>query len=491
MNVLLVSPETPVTFWSFKHAVRFLSRKAAFPPLGLLTVAAMLPRAWNLRVVDAETTPLREADILWADYVMISAMIVHKSSVDEIVRRCRRQGRTVIGGGPLFTTGAADYAGRVHVVLGEAEGVIKTVVRDMEAGQLQPSYHSPARFPPLTTTPIPRWDLVDVRHYATLAVQSSRGCPYDCEFCDIIVMNGRKPRYKSPLQLIAEMEAVVATGWRGRVFVVDDNFIGDKRVVKQCLRALATWRRKRRPPIEFLTEASVNLADDPELLDLMVAAGFRSVFVGLETPVAASLEECRKVQNTRGDLNVAVQRIQHSGMEVLGGFIIGFDHDPPDVCERQFRFIQQAGIPTAMVGLLTALPMTRLYRRLQGEGRIQAASTGNNTEAVLNFAPKLDRQFLTAGYARLMQALYEPRTYYRRVLTFLARYQQRAPGLRPTWAEVRAFVRTLWVLGVLQPGRLAFWSFLVQTAVRHPRSFPRAVALAICGFHYRMVARTL
>ena len=348
MNVLLISPETPVTFWSFKHAIRFSSRKAAFPPLGLLTVAAMLPREWNLWVVDAEVDRLRDADILWADYVMISAMIVHKDSVDQILERCRQRGRTVIGGGPLFTTGAQEYAGRVHAVLGEAEGVMETLVRDMEAGQLQPSYQSPDRFPVLKGTALPRWDLIDVRQYATLAVQSSRGCPYDCEFCDIIVMNGRTPRYKSAPQMIAEMEAIVATGWRGRVFVVDDNFIGNKRMVKQCLRALAAWRRDHKPAIEFLTEASVNLADDRELLELMVAAGFRSVFVGLETPCVESLNECGKVQNTRSNLAEAVQRIQRSGMEVLGGFIIGFDHDPPDVFERQFRFIQQSGISTAM-----------------------------------------------------------------------------------------------------------------------------------------------
>lgn len=491
MNVLLISPEIPVTFWSFKHAIRFASRKAAFPPLGLLTVAAMLPREWNLRVVDAEVDRLRDADILWADYVMISAMIVHKASVDQIVERCRQRGRVVIGGGPLFTTGAQEYAGRVHAVIGEAEGVIATLVRDMEARQLQPSYQSAIRFPDLAATPIPRWDLMDVRQYATLAVQSSRGCPYDCEFCDIIVMNGRTPRYKSAPQVIAEMEAIVATGWRGRVFFVDDNFIGNKRIVKQCLRALAAWRRDRKLPIEFLTEASVNLADDPELLELMVAAGFRRVFVGLETPCVESLNECGKVQNTRGNLSNAVQLIQRSGMEVLGGFIIGFDHDPPDIFERQFSFIQQSGIATAMVGLLTALPMTQLHHRLRGEGRLRAAATGNNTEAFLNFVPTMDRLFLMDGYRRLMRALYEPRTYYRRVLTFLSHYHARGPGLRPTWAEVRAFGRSLLVLGIMHPGRLAFWSFLAKVALRHPRSFPRAVALAIYGFHYRMIARTL
>jgi radical SAM superfamily enzyme YgiQ (UPF0313 family) len=492
MNVLLVSPATPTTFWSFKHAMRFVARRAAFPPLGLVTVAAMLPRSWNLRLVDMEATRLTDADILWADYVLVSAMIVHKASLDaEVIPRCRQLGRPIVGGGPLFTTGYEEYAGEVHAVVGECEESIGELVRDMEAGQLRDVYRSPVAFPDIRLTPVPRWDLVNLRHYATASIQFSRGCPFDCEFCDIIVMNGRKPRTKEPEQMLAELDALVDAGWRGTVFCVDDNFIGNKRCVKEFLRELVAWRERRRPQIDFLTEASVNLADDAELLDLMTRAGFNSVFLGIETPVAASLDECQKVQNTHGDLAEKVRTIQRAGLEVKGGFIIGFDNDPREIFELQFDFIQRTGIASAMVGLLSALPKTQLYQRLLGEGRLDASTTGNNTEAVLNFIPKLDREFLVDGYRRLMAALYEPSTYYRRALVFLGEYRPRGPRLRLTWQDVRALVQSLWVMGVWHRGRRAFWKYLATVLVRYPRKLPSAIKLAIHGFHYRMVAEEL
>jgi radical SAM superfamily enzyme YgiQ (UPF0313 family) len=492
MNVLLVSPATPTTFWSFKHAMRFVARRAAFPPLGLLTVAAMLPRSWNLRLVDMEVTRLSDADILWADYVLVSAMIVHKASLDaEVIPRCRQLGRPIVGGGPLFTTGYEEYVGEVHAVIGECEESIGEVVRDMEAGRLQELYRAPAAFPDVRETPIPRWELINLRYYATASVQYSRGCPFDCEFCDIIIMNGRKPRTKEPEQMLAELDALVDAGWRGTVFFVDDNFIGNKRCVKEFLRSLVAWRARRRPQIDFLTEASVNLADDAELLDLMAGSGFSSVFLGIETPVAASLEECQKVQNVHGDLAEKVRTIQRAGLEVKGGFIIGFDHDPREIFELQFDFIQRTGIASAMVGLLSALPKTQLYQRLLGEGRLDTSTTGNNTEAVLNFIPKLDREFLIDGYRRLMAALYEPSTYYLRVLVFLREYRPRGPRLRPTWRDVRALVQSLWVMGVWHHGRRAFWKYLATVLVRHPRKLPPAIKLAIHGFHYRMVAERL
>jgi radical SAM superfamily enzyme YgiQ (UPF0313 family) len=492
MNILLVSPATPTTFWSLKHAVRFVSKRAAFPPLGLLTVAAMLPRSWNLRVVDMDVTRLREADIRWADYVLVSAMIVHKQSVqDDLIPRCKRLGKPIIGGGPLFTTGHEEFAADVHAVLGECEELIGEVIRDMEADSLRDKYRSDVGFPEITRTPVPRWDLIKLRYYATMSIQFSRGCPFDCEFCDIIVMNGRKPRTKSPGQMIAELDALVDAGWRGTVFFVDDNFIGNKRIVKEFLRALIAWRERRRPQVDFLTEASVNLADDAELMGLMVEAGFRRVFIGIETPVPASLQECQKYQNTHGDLVEMIRTIQRSGLEVMGGFIVGFDNDPREIFELQFDFIQKTGIAAAMVGLLSALPKTRLYHRLLGEGRLDAATTGNNTEAVLNFIPKLDREFLIDGYRRLMRTLYEPTTYYRRVLTFLAEYRPSGPKLPLTLGDVRAFFKSLWIMGVLHRGRRAFWKYLATVLVRHPRKLPSAMLLAIHGFHYRMVAKGL
>jgi radical SAM superfamily enzyme YgiQ (UPF0313 family) len=397
----------------------------------------------------------------------------------------------VIGGGPLFTTGHEEYAGRVHAVLGEAEGVVSDLVRDMESGRLRDVYSPVEPFPDITRTPIPRWDLVELRHYGTMSVQFSRGCPYDCEFCDVIVMNGRKPRTKSPQQMISELNALLDAGWRRGVFVVDDNFIGNKRQVKQLLHALIAWRQQRSVQIPFLTEASLNLADDPELLTLMTSAGFRRVFVGIETPVAASLAECKKTQNAGRSLADAVRTIQRSGLEVLGGFIVGFDNDPREIFDLQFDFIQRNGIPTAMVGLLTALPKTALYQRLLGEGRLRQTTTGNNTEATLNFAPKLDREYLVEGYRRLMQTLYEPRNYYRRTLRFLAEYRPRGPRLGASREDVAALFRSLWTIGFVHPGRLAFWQYLATVSLRHPRKLPRAIALAIDGFHYRLVAQRL
>jgi radical SAM superfamily enzyme YgiQ (UPF0313 family) len=481
-----------MTFWSLKHAVRFVSKRAAFPPLGLLTVAAMLPKSWNVRLVDMEVTRLRDVDIRWADYVLVSAMIVHKQSVQEdIIPRCHRLAKPIIAGGPLFTTGYEDYAADVHAVLGECEEVIGEVIRDMESGLLQAKYESGHGFPDVAKTPVPRFDLIKRRHYATMSIQFSRGCPFDCEFCDIIIMNGRKPRTKTPGQMLAELDALVAAGWHGTVFFVDDNFIGNKRLVKGFLRELVAWRERRRPQVDFITEASVNLADDAELLDLMVQAGFRSVFLGIETPVPASLQECQKYQNTHGDLAEKVRTIQRSGLEVMGGFIVGFDNDPKEIFQLQFDFIQKTGIAAAMVGLLTALPKTQLYHRLLGEGRLDTAATGNNTEAVLNFIPKLDREFLVNGYKQLMWTLYEPRTYYRRVLVFLAEYRPRGPKLRLTLGDIRAFIKSLWIMGVLHRGRRAFWKYLATVLVRYPRKLPSAIALAIHGFHYRMVAKML
>jgi radical SAM superfamily enzyme YgiQ (UPF0313 family) len=489
VNILLISPRTPDTFWSFKHALHFVSKKASLPPLGLLTIAAMLPREWALKLVDLNVERLEEHDLRWADTVMIGAMIVHKESVEEIVRRCNALGKTVIAGGPLFTTGHEAFPQIRHFVLGEAEEIMPQVVDDLRAGTLQPVYRSP-RWPQLTQIPIPRWDLINPRHYVTMAVQFSRGCPFDCEFCDIIVMNGRVPRTKTPEQLIAELESLRVRGWKDMVFIVDDNFIGDRRRTKALLAALIEWRQRTRAHMGFLTEASVNLADDPDLCALMVAAGFKKVFVGIETPSAASLEECRKRQN-RGDLVGAVQTLQRAGLEVMGGFIVGFDNDEHDIFKRQFEFIQRSGVATAMVGLLTALPQTRLWKRLKHEGRLEAETSGNNTEAVLNFKPKLSKEFLVSGYRELMKKLYEPRHYYQRIRTFLKSHRPKGPRLRLSRADFMAFLKSFWVLGIWQRGRVSYWWFFWSTLLKRPRQFPHAIELAILGYHFRRVAKRL
>jgi len=490
MKVLLVYPRSPDTFWSFKHVLPFVAKRAAFPPLGLLTVAAMLPPEWELKLVDTNVAPLADQDIAWADWVMLSGMIIHKDSAREIALRCAAVGRPLIAGGPLFTTGYRDFPEISHFVLGEAEDLVAELVTDMRAGAVKPVYRA-AAFPDVGKTPVPRWDLVDLRQYVTMPVQFSRGCPFDCEFCDIVVMNGRVPRTKAPQQVVAELEALSRAGWRDMVFIVDDNFIGNKKRVRELLHALIEWRERAGPAMGFLTEASVNLADEHELLDLMVRVGFKKVFLGLETPVAESLAESRKVQNVKRDLVEAVRVIQGAGLEVMGGFIVGFDNDPLDVFRRQFEFIQNSGVVTAMVGLLTALPQTRLYARLAREGRILAESVGDNTSAALNFVPRLDRSRLFAGYRELMQSLYSPANYYRRVRAFLDHWRPRGPRLRLARTDLRALLHSLWVLGVARRGRLAFWHLICSTLITRPRKFRAAMELAIIGYHFRTVAERL
>ncbi len=490
MRVVLVYPRNPETFWSFKHSLPFVSKKCSFQPLGLLTIGAMMPRGWELRLVDMNVEDLRDEDIVRADYVMITGMIVHKASIREVVERCRCLGTPLIAGGPVFTTGVGSFPDIHHFVIGEAEDSMPSLIADMEHGTLQHIYQAPDR-PDIRQVPVPRWDLIDMQNYVTMSVQFSRGCPYDCEFCDIIEMNGRVPRTKTPEQLIRELDALRALGWDEMVFIVDDNFIGNKKCAKALLRELITWRERTGAQMGFLTEASVNLAEDTELCELMAQAGFKKVFLGIETPSLAALEECHKSQNTRRDLVESVQIIQRAGMEVMAGFIVGFDSDQEDIFHRQFEFIQRSGVVTAMVGLLTALPQTALYRRLLREGRIEAESTGNSVEAVLNFKTRLDREYLVNGYREFMNRLYAPDAYYRRIRTFLANHRPRGPSLQVSVRDVKAFLRSIWMLGVRHQGRFSYWRCFLGTLLRRPRQLPVAIELAIVGHHFRSVARGL
>ena len=460
------------------------------PPLGLLTVAAMLPPEWELKLVDLNVQRLKDESLHWADFVLLGAMLVQKDSVREIVGRCAALKKTVIAGGPLFTTSHESFPEIQHFVLGEAEELMPRVVADLRNGRLQSIYRADHR-PDVSRTPVPRWELINFRHYVTMAVQFSRGCPFDCEFCDIIVMNGRVPRTKAPAQLIAELDTLCRRGWKDMVFIVDDNFIGNKSRTKALLRELIAWRQRTRSGIGFLTEASVNLADDPELHTLMVEAGFKKVFVGIETPSAEALAECRKLQNRNRDLVAAVHTLQRAGLEVMAGFIVGFDSDRSDVFKRQFEFIQRSGVATAMVGLLTALPQTRLWQRLKREGRLEAESTGNNTDAALNFKPKLNRDFLQTGYRELVKKLYEPRHYYERIRTFLKSHRPTGPRLRLSRADFTAFLKSLWILGVWHRGRAGYWRLFWGTLISRPRQFPHAMELAILGYHFRRVANSL
>ncbi|HOW72336.1 MAG TPA: DUF4070 domain-containing protein [Phycisphaerae bacterium] len=490
MKILLVSAATPDTFWSFKHVLPFVAKKAAFPPLGLLTVAAMLPREWDLKLIDLNVTRLTDADLVWADYIFVSAMIVQADSARQVIARANSLGKPLVAGGPLFMTGHDQFPEVQHFVLGEAENIMPDLIADMVAGQVKHRYRHEQR-PDLSLTPVPRWDLINMSQYALMPLQSSRGCPFNCEFCDIIVMNGRVPRVKSTEQMIRELDSLVDAGWNDSIFIVDDNFIGNKVKVKAFLRELIAWRERRDPAIAFTTEASLNLADDPELLDLMARAGFKKVFVGIETPEEASLTECAKVQNTQRDLIAAVRTIQKAGIEVMGGFIVGFDNDKPNIFERQIKFIQEAGIATAMVGLLTALPGTRLWNRLKEEGRIISQTTGNNLDAVLNFIPKLDREMLIEGYRSLVKRLYTPKAYYARILTFLREYHPRGPQIPRPASDIRAVIKSLWIMGVLTRGRREYWKFLTKILVFHRRAFPEAMTLAITGYHFRRIAAAL
>jgi radical SAM superfamily enzyme YgiQ (UPF0313 family) len=485
MKALLVHPSIPDTFWSFKHILKFVSKKAAHPPLGLLTVAAMTPKDWDLRLVDMNFQSLADEMVQWADIVLISAMIVQKKSVREIVDRCHKHGKKVVAGGPLLSSAAEEFDDVDYIVQNEAEVTFPVFLRDLERGEARHIYSSQEK-PDISITPLPRWDLINFKHYASLSVQYSRGCPFNCEFCDIVILNGRRPRVKSDEQMIRELNVLYEMGWRGRLFIVDDNFIGNKVKVKSMLRAVAAWQEDRKYPFNLYTEASVNLADDEELMRLMIQAGFDSVFLGLETPEEDSLKECGKHQNSGKDLVEAVRTIQRNGMEVMGGFIIGFDSDPPNIFERQIRFIQNSGVVKAMIGLLNAVPGTRLHERLAREGRLLKNPTGDNCDGSLNFIPKMDAQTLREGYQAVLNYIYSPREYYKRVLEFLEHYRP-ARRKRTNMTDLMAFFRSILYLGILDKGKskIYYWKLLIKAFLFHRRSFGEAVSNAIFGYHFR------
>lgn len=487
MNALLIYPEFPDTFWSFRHALKFIGKRALLPPLGLLTVAAMLPEAWDKRLVDLNVGPLSEADLRWADIAFVGAMAVQKESARRVLQRCRSAGMKVVAGGPLFTIDHEQFPQVDHFVLNEAELTLPPFLADLAAGAAGRIYSS-TEHTDMAASPVPLWRLADLRRYAMGAVQFSRGCPFDCDFCNVTSLFGRRPRIKGSSQVIAELEALADCGWRGPVFFVDDNLIAQPRHLKDdLLPALIYWQQRGRRRIDFNTQASINLADDPELMDLMVHAGFDTVFVGIETPSSEALASCGKKQNLGRDLLADVKRLQRAGLEVQGGFIVGFDTDTASVFQRQIEFIQRSGIATAMVGLLQAIPGTRLHRRLQEQGRLCGQCTGDNVDGTSNITPLMDPQTLRSGYERLLQSIYSPRAYYRRARTFLREYRSSGRRTRIGRAEAMAFLRSLYRLGIFGRERFQYWRLLTWTAVRRPRLFGDAVSLAILGHHYRKV----
>ncbi len=490
MKVLLLYPEFPNTFWSFKHALAFVDKAAGMPPLGLLTVAAMLPSDWELRLVDMNVAPLRDADLRWADCVFISAMIVQREAAAAAIRRCKMAGVTVVAGGPLFTAEPESFPEVDHLVLNEAEITLPPFLADYAAGRAQRAYASD-QFADMQTSPTPRWDLVNLRRYATAALQFSRGCPFDCEFCNITALYGHQPRVKTAAQVVAELDLLYRRGWRGRVFFVDDNLIGNRRRLKEeLLPAIIAWRAGK-SGMPFNTEASINLADDAELMRLMVEAGFDQVFIGIETPEEKSLAECNKKQNVGRDLVEDVKRIQRAGLEVQGGFILGFDHDTPSTFQRQIDFIQRSGIVTAMVGLLQAPPATRLWQRMEAEGRLVGEASGNNVEAGTNILPKMPLDALVAGYKRVLSQLYAPEQYYARAITFLR--EVKAPKIVAPidLTYFRAFLRSIGRLGILGKERVQYWKLFLWTLFRRPALFPLAITIAIYGYHFRRLSEAV
>jgi radical SAM superfamily enzyme YgiQ (UPF0313 family) len=495
MKILLVYPEYPNTYWSFHYALKFVSKKACFPPLGLLTIAAMLPETWEKKLVDMNVSPLKDKDLLWADYVFISAMIIQQESVRTVIDRCKTLGVKTVAGGPLFTCGSEEFKDVDHIILNEGELTLPDFLHDLESyrhdlkdGALKRVYTSEG-WADLGKTPIPLWDLINIKKYVTMNIQYSRGCPFNCEFCNITSLYGHTPRTKQAVQLFKELDAIYETGWRGGVFFVDDNFIGNKKKLKEeILPLLIDWMVEKKYPFSFITEASINLSDDEELMRLIVKAGFDTVFIGIETPDEQSLVECNKIQNKNRDLLGCIKKIQQYGLQVQGGFIVGFDNDSVSTFNKLASFIQESGIVTAMVGLLNAPKGTKLYQRLAGEGRLLKDMTGDNTDLTINFIPKMNLDALIKGYKRVIDTIYSPKHYYERVMTFLKEYHPIPLSAQQLHlSDVRAFFKSIVRLGIIGKERRYYWKLVLWSLVKRPKLLPLAITLSIYGFHFRKV----
>ncbi len=483
-RVLMVYPEIPTTYWSFRYALEYVDYKSLMPPLGLLTIASLLPDDYEVKLVDMNVKQLNRSDIHDSDIVFISAMIVQKDSFHQVVQWCNECNKPVAAGGPYPTSSYSQIEGVDYFILNEGEITLPEFIKDYECGCPQKLYMDATK-PDIKETPVPRFDLIDVYDYGNMALQFSRGCPFNCEFCDIIEMYGRKPRTKTTEQFIHEMDCVYETGYRGPLFIVDDNFIGNKRRVKELLRRIVVWQREHDYPFQLYTEASINLAQDDELLNLMVACGFSMVFLGIETPDYKTLEHTQKYQNVKADILGSVKVIQEKGIEVLGGFILGFDTDPENIFDLQIEFIQRAGISIAMVGLLIALPNTRLYRRLQRENRLLGDTSGNNThELEINFIPRMPKQKLLDGYKRIISEIYSPVRYFERSMTMLKRMPRRRFVSRPiAKGDLKAFFRSLVRQSFSRYGGV-YLRFLIRALIYNRWNFQLAVNLAIKGYHF-------
>lgn len=489
MRVLMVYPEFPDTFWSFKHALKFIHKKVSNPPLGLMTISALLPSEWERKLVDTNIHGLKKEDILWADMIFISAMDVQRASVKEIVQQVKKYRKFIVAGGPLFTGEYSEFPEIDVFILNEGELTLPSFLDDLTKGRELKRVYSSSEFADITLSPVPDITQIRMNEYDCMSVQFSRGCPFHCNFCNVTALLGHFPRTKTATQVIAEVDQLYAAGWRRNIFFVDDNFIGNKNVIKnEILPALIEWK-KGKEGCHFITEASINMADDPELMDLMTEAGFVNIFIGIETPNADSLAECEKSQNTNRDLIHNIRLIQNHGMQVMAGFIVGFDNDPPDIFDQMISFIQRSGIVTAMVGLLQAPFGTKLYSQLQSEGRIINEMSGDNSDGTTNIVTRIEPNQLRTGYFNVMQEIYSPRMLYARIKTFL---QQFTPKSEPVFLQVNeilAFYKSVVLMGFNLKEAGYYWRLLFWTLKNDIKKFPMAVTLTIYGYHFRTITR--
>ncbi|MCX6270939.1 MAG: DUF4070 domain-containing protein, partial [Bacteroidetes bacterium] len=451
--------------------------------------SAMLPSSWEKKLVDMNVTKLKTSDIQWADLVFISAMYIQKESVEFVVGECVKLGVKTVAGGPLFTQEYQSFPQIDHFILNEAEITLPFFLNDLESGHHPHRVYKTDEYADITLTPVPDYQLLSRKDYAFMNVQVTRGCPYSCDFCEITSLLGHKVRMKTTGQVLNELDALYRLKWRGNVLVVDDNFIGNKQEIKEnLLPAMKEWMQVHKHPFVFNTETSINLADDEKLMLLMVEAGFTSTFIGVETPAEKSLQDCNKVQNINRDLLQSIKKIQKAGLQVSGGFIVGFDSDTSSVFQRQIDFIQQSGIVSAMVGLLNAPKNTKLYRRLESEKRLTNTASGNNTDYSMNFIPRMDSGELMEGYQRIIRNIYSTKPYYQRVRQFLLNYKPFTGRSRKiNFTYLMGFVKSIIIIGIVNKGRAEYWKFLVWTLFRRPGLIIDALTFVVYGYHYRTI----
>ena len=494
MRILLLYPLFPKSFWSFEKTLALVDCKALLPPLGMITVAAILPQEWEYRLVDRNVQEITESDWDWAELVIISGMIVQKNDMLAQIAEAKSRNKLVAVGGPYATTSPQEVEVADFLILDEGEITLPMFIAAIERGDRSGVFRAVEK-PAVTETPIPRYDLLDLSAYDNMSVQFSRGCPFQCEFCDIIVLYGRKPRTKTPEQLVAELQYIHDLGWRGAVFMVDDNFIGNKRNVKLLLKELKVWMKEKEYPFGLTTEASVDLAQDEELMQLMVECNFKKVFLGIETPDQDSLALTNKFQNTRDPLIESINKITTAGMQVMAGFIIGFDGEKVGAGDRIVQFVEKTSIPMAMFSMLQALPGTALWDRLEKEGRLVKGSSANiNQTTLMNFVPTRDIEQIATEYVDAFSKLYDPANYLKRIF----RYYMMLGGVkndkshRPSWKSIRALSMILWKQGVIAQTRFLFWKNLIQVLTKKPQQLE--IYLTLCAYlehftEYRFIVK--